>query len=91
MDYFVVEVLRQNGWFPVNVMKSQGGRLAIELAERIRRSLHPRFPRHSQRVRRVDHEDYVAIGTELAGRYKCQDRFDRMEDLLVGCDALISI
>lgn len=94
MDYYVIEVKRLHGqgpWLPVNVVKSQGGRLALELAERIRMKLHPKIVRTFQRVRRVRYEEYINTATDLAGRYHCQDRLDQMENLLIGCDALISI
>jgi len=94
MDYYVVEVRAKHGhglWLAVNVMKSQGGRLAIELAESIRRKTHPQIPKDRQRVRRVGYEEYRSTGTELARHYGCGDRLDQMEQLLIGCDALISI
>lgn len=93
MDYYVIEVKAQHGrgpWLPMNIIKSQGGKLAIDLAERIRRKITPKFSRTFHRVRPVSYEEYIEIGTELAGRYNCQDRLDLMENLLIGCDALIS-
>jgi len=94
MDYYVIEVKRgyEHGpWLPVNVVKSQGGRLALELAERIRMKLHPKITRTFQRVRRVQYKEYLDTATDLADRYNCQNRLDQMENLLIGCDALISI
>jgi len=94
MDYFVIEVKAKHGrglWMPVNVMKSQGGHLAISLAEKIRRKRYPQISRGRQRVRSVRYEEYLSTATQLAGRYRCYDRLDQMENILVGCDALISI
>lgn len=94
MDYFVVEIKSQQGdgpWLPVNVMKSQGGRAALDLADRIRQARYAEIRQDNHRVRRVSYEEYLDTGTDLANRYHCRDRLDQMENILIGCDALISI
>lgn len=92
MNCYLIEVAtRDVPWTPINVMKARDGRLAIDMAERIREKLHPQISRSVQRVRRVDHEKYLGIATQLASRYNCLNRLDLLESMFDGCDALISI
>jgi len=87
MQYFLAELKQVRGsgeWLPGNCIQAKSAREAINLAQKLLRSMFDRkaVPMRFHRVRRVSHEQYLQAASELITKYDESGQWmTRLEEL----------